>query len=227
MYNTVKLIKRVIGVINATYGNHPSKIPEEKVVKTLIYGVKSSGNQIEFRLRQVANLSKAEYPEVNEVIKNDVYVDDCISGETNLETAHERADQLEIVLSKVVFDSNEFHSPVNIHPRSLSYDGEMIHVAGLKWFPKTDTLSINIGELNLSEKRHGKKPVNTSDVIPFKLTQRHSSKVAEITASMKTIAHSAKDGRRSFGKYHQGAVKFTDSQISLHWITNEERPLKQ
>ena len=32
--------------------------------------------------------------------------------------------------------------------------------------------------------------------------------------------------RRSFKQYHKNAIKFTDSQISLHWITNEEKPLK-
>ena len=32
--------------------------------------------------------------------------------------------------------------------------------------------------------------------------------------------------RRSFKQYHKEATKFTDSQISLHWITNEEKPLK-
>jgi len=43
-----------------------------------------------------------------------------------------------------------------------------VHVAGLKWFPRQT--KINIGKLNFSKKRRGKKPVNTSDVIPFKLT---------------------------------------------------------
>ena len=43
----------------------PSKIPDEKFIKTLIYSVCSSGNQAEFGLRKVAELSKEEYPEVN------------------------------------------------------------------------------------------------------------------------------------------------------------------
>ena len=47
----------------------PSKIPDGKFIKTLIYGVRSSGNQAEFGLRKVAELSKEEYPEVNEIIQ--------------------------------------------------------------------------------------------------------------------------------------------------------------
>ena len=41
------------------------KLPDEKVIKTLIYGVKSSGNQSEKRLRETARISADEYPEVN------------------------------------------------------------------------------------------------------------------------------------------------------------------
>ena len=41
------------------------KIPEEKVMKTLIYGVKSSDNQAERGLRETAKLSAKEYSHVN------------------------------------------------------------------------------------------------------------------------------------------------------------------
>ena len=51
---------------------HPSKIPEEKVVKTLIYGVRPSGNEAEYGLREVARSSRDEFPEVNNIIQKDV-----------------------------------------------------------------------------------------------------------------------------------------------------------
>ena len=59
----------------------PTKIPEENVIKILIYGVKSRDNQAERSLKENAKLSKVEYPKINEIVKNDVYVDNCISGE--------------------------------------------------------------------------------------------------------------------------------------------------
>ena len=68
--------------------------PEEKVIKTLIYGVKSSGNQAERGLRETANSSQEEYPEVSEIVNRDVYVDDCMSGENTADQAIQRADQL-------------------------------------------------------------------------------------------------------------------------------------
>ena len=33
--------------------------------------------------------------------------------------------------------------------------------------------------------------------------------------------------KKAFGKYHTSQLKLTDSQIVLHWSTNEDKPLKQ
>ena len=78
----------------------PTKIPEEKVIKSLIHGVKSSGNQADRVLRETAKLSQVEYPKVNEIVRNDISVDDCISGEQPVNEALKRADELELVLNR-------------------------------------------------------------------------------------------------------------------------------
>ena len=60
MYNTINLneldwyYQRYIWEPNLD----PSNIPEEKIIKTLIYGVRSSGNQAEYGLRKIADLQK-------------------------------------------------------------------------------------------------------------------------------------------------------------------------
>ena len=51
-----------------------SKIPEGKVIKTLIYGIKSSGNQAERGLRMTAEMFKDEYPEVNRVVQGNIHL---------------------------------------------------------------------------------------------------------------------------------------------------------
>ena len=62
MYNSVKLqeedwcLQRYILQENLD----PTKIPEEKIIKTLTYGVKSSGNQAEYGLRETTRLSKED-----------------------------------------------------------------------------------------------------------------------------------------------------------------------
>ena len=73
-------------------------------------------------------------------------------------------------------------------------------MARMKWFPKEDMVSLDIGELNFAKKARGKKPVKGRDTIPFNLTRRQCvSKVAElfdltgkitpITATMKLDLH--------------------------------------
>ena len=54
--------------------------PRIKVVKTVIYGVRPSGNMAECALRRTAELTKSDYPKAFDVIKKDIYVDDCLSG---------------------------------------------------------------------------------------------------------------------------------------------------
>ena len=51
----------------------------------------------------------------------------------------------------------------------------------MKWFPKEDMVSLDIGELNFAKKQRGKKPVKGRNTIPFNLTRRKCvSKVAEM-----------------------------------------------
>ena len=54
--------------------------PRFKVIKTAIYGVRPSGNIAECGIRKTAELTKVQYPEANDVLLNDLYVDDCMSG---------------------------------------------------------------------------------------------------------------------------------------------------
>jgi len=92
MYNTVKLredhwcYQRYIWQKDL----NPDEIPEEKVIKTLIYGIRSSGNQAEHALREVARLSSDSMPEASKIILNDIYVDDCVSGEDSTKLAHQQ-----------------------------------------------------------------------------------------------------------------------------------------
>ena len=62
----------------------PRKLPEEKVIKTLIYGVKSNASEAEKELRKTAKLSAKENSQANQIAQNDIYVDDCLSGEKML-----------------------------------------------------------------------------------------------------------------------------------------------
>ena len=178
----------------------PTKIPEEKVIKTLIYGVKSSGNQAEPALRETVKLSQVEYPKVNEIVKNDIYVDNCISGEQSEREALKRANELEVVLNRGGFVLNGITFSNQDPPESLSDDDESINVAGMKWFPKDDIISLDIEDMNFSKKIRVQKPTTTNNIIPSKLTRRDcvskvwevfdiTGKVTPLTAAMKLDLH--------------------------------------
>ena len=82
----------------------PSKIPDEKVIKTLIYSVRSSGNQAETVLRETAEISKNEYPEICEIIiHKDIYVDYYLSGSSTETSAFELSDELQIMVDRGSF----------------------------------------------------------------------------------------------------------------------------
>ena len=91
MYNTIKL-----DVDHWCYQRYlwqedmsPNQPPKQKVIKILIYGVRSSGNQAEHALREVARLSSSQYPETAEIILKDMYVDDCLSGDSSKKTCYQ------------------------------------------------------------------------------------------------------------------------------------------
>ena len=201
MYNSVKLqehhwcLQRYIWEKNLD----KTKIPKEKVIKTLIYGIKSSGNQSERALRETGRLSKDEYPEVYNIIMKDIYVDDCLSGEKSTNLGITRADELEIVVNRGGFSLKGVTFSKQKPQKDLTVDGESISVAGMKWYPEEDVISLDVSELNFAKKVRGKKPISLK-IIPINLTRRHCvSKVAElyditgkitpITAAMKLDLH--------------------------------------
>ena len=102
MYNTVKLDEQDWCYQLYLWSNElkVSEEPHIKVIKTLIYGVKSSGNQAERGLRDTARTVSAEYPRVNNVIQKDIYVDDCLSGDNSWEEVSETTDNLQLVLAR-------------------------------------------------------------------------------------------------------------------------------
>ncbi|XP_066924073.1 uncharacterized protein [Clytia hemisphaerica] len=182
MYNSIKLHPSHWGLQRYLWQDQldSTKPPEEKVIKTLIYGIKSSGNQAERGLRETARLFKDEYPQIHQIVSNDVYVDDCLSGAPTVNLAHKLADDLEVVISHGGFSLKGFTFSGQRPQESLSNDGETVSVAGLRWFPHEDEISLDVQQLNFAKKSRGRKPTLQS-TIPKDLTRRQCvAKVAEL-----------------------------------------------
>ena len=125
----------MIGVYSGIFGKKdldPRQLPEEKVIKTLIYSVKSSGNQAERGPQENARLSAEEYPKVNQIVQNDIYVDDFLSGEENVGKSLKGAGELELGLNRVGFTLKGI-TFTEVHPSSsLLTDDSNVNVARIK-----------------------------------------------------------------------------------------------
>ena len=81
----------------------PSQPVVVMVVRTLIYGVKSSGNQLFSGFGKVADYAIEHFPEHTpgaETLKDDGYVDDIIHCDEDNKTARSTANSLNFVLSE-------------------------------------------------------------------------------------------------------------------------------
>ncbi|MEM7375647.1 MAG: hypothetical protein AAF587_44050, partial [Bacteroidota bacterium] len=150
MYNSVRLHPTHWGLQRYLWQESldPSQPPEEKVIKTLIYGVKSSGNQAERGLRETARLLKDQYPAIHQIITKDIYVDDCLSGSSTTIEAHSTADQLELVVNEGGYTLKGFTFSGKQPQQTLSSDGESVSVAGLKWKSEEDIILLDVQDLN-------------------------------------------------------------------------------
>ena len=64
--------------------------------------------------------------------------------------------------------------------------------------------------------------LSRSKVVPDGLSQPRAELLA---ATLNT--HTGETVKRAFQDNHKGTVKLSDSQVTLHWINNQKKPLKQ
>ena len=83
-------------------------------------------------------LVKHEYPCENEIIRQDIYVDDCLSGEKSWNKVRISTDNLKIVLNKGGFCIKGLTFSGQDPPEDLSSDMVSVNVVGMKWFSRED-----------------------------------------------------------------------------------------
>ena len=148
--------------------------PRLKVIKTAIYGVRSSGNVAESGIRKTAELTKTQYPRAYDVMLEDLYVDDCMSGASSQKERSQITEELSGALAKGGFKLKGFtFSGLDPPDHLANEDKESVNVGGYKWYSKGDVFSIAVPELNLGKKKRGKKSQDTEGVIPDKLTMNN------------------------------------------------------
>ena len=130
---------------------------------------------------KLQNYNKSSILEYIWCIHKDIFVDDCLSGESSSEDVFRVTDQLKIVPNKGGFSLEGLTFSGMPPPNDLSEDGATIKVAGAKWYPKDDFISLNTGELNFAKKFRSKKTQSRVNQIPSDFTRRDCvSKAAEV-----------------------------------------------
>ena len=131
------------------------------VVRTIIYGIKSSGNQTIHGFKMVADIAEAKQPELRigaAVIRKKAYMDDIVSAHCDEKTRDLAGEQLVKVLEmgqqSVKAVTRSGHDP----DEQVSVDGESVGLVGYCWRPKEDTISLEVKPLFLGKKKRGKVP---------------------------------------------------------------------
>ena len=145
--------------------------PRPKVIGTAIYGVRSSGNVAECAVRKTAELTKELYPKAYDVMMDQLYVDDCMSGANSEKERSSKAEELTGALGMGGFKLKGFTFSGFDPPPNIANDDQIsINVGGLLYFSKEDIYSIKVPPINFSKKRRGRKSECSAGVIPEDLS---------------------------------------------------------
>ena len=175
MYNVVRLMPKhwKYQMYLWDYDLDPSKEPADKVIKTLIYGVRSSGNQAQVAMRRTAEIQKERFPEAANSVIHDMYVDDCATGAVDVEKAETLAEDITELLSYGGFNVKGITMSGKSPLPELTKDGSCINVAGKKWHPEEDRIQLSCGKPNFAKRVRGKRVESEdSEKVPKKLTMK-------------------------------------------------------
>ena len=201
----------------------PSKEPRTKVIKTCIYGIKSSGNQAERAIRLTAETYADEFPKANDILHNDLYVDDCHAGDHTEEERDDSCEQVKQCLSKSGFLLKGITFSGQDPDGKLSKDGKSVSVGGLKWFPREDYIMLSVGDF--TRKLRGRKLKNLSDD-PKNLTMLDCvSMVAQIFDSTGKITPLTAGFKLDVSNLHRSGLKWDDQipeNLRSLWSSNIE-----
>ena len=201
--------------------------PRPTVIKTAIYGVRSSGNVAESGIRKTAELTKADYPRAYDVMMDDLYVDDCLSGANSEKDRSQIAEELSGALLKGGFKLKGFTFSGMDPPEHMANDDKVsVNVGGMVYFPKPDYFSLKIPELNFAKKQRGKKSQDTVGVIPDKLTMKNCVSVTyEIFDPPGRVAPLVSGFKIDISELHMRKLDWDDflpENLRQVWISNIE-----
>ena len=181
---------------------------ETRYIRTLIYGVKSSGNQTIEGLRMLAKICEEKTPKhkagARALAKNS-YMDDILTSVSTLQEREQIAKSISHTLSLGSMEIKCYTKDGQTPSEQVSSDGQTVGLLGYLWAAKEDSILLDIKELSFGKIKKGKPPQKLTgsirDALAINFTRRVlTSKVAQIfdplglatayTAKLKLDLHS-------------------------------------
>ena len=169
--------------------------PDVYVLSRGWYGVTSTANQSQVALERLAELHQETHPLAYQVLTNDLYVDDILSGCRGESELNETIEQVVQVLGRGGFKTKFIHHSGSKLSDFASPKDSVMRVLGYRWSIIDDFLAPGFSELNFNKKKRGIKaanpfpldtPVNVENLLATTpITRRMAvSKIAELWEPM-------------------------------------------
>ena len=139
----------------------PSNPVKTRIMRTIIYGVKSSGNQTAEGLEQVAQYVIDNYPEYAagaQALKKLTYVDDTSDSTDSAAQLEKLIEGVKFTLDLAGMTVKSFVRSSAIPEDTVSKDGTNVSYLGYCWAPLADTMSLDIKPLAFGKTKRGKRP---------------------------------------------------------------------
>ena len=181
-YNSVKLAPEHYKY--QQYYWRPTMDPDEEtalmVIKTLIYGVKSSGNLTQAGFEKAAHLALQTRPDLAagaNVILNNTYVDDTVAAEPTLHQCKATAAAMQEVLAAANVVIKDFTFSGSPPSDKVSANGVTVGVLGYTWDPVKELVTLAPKPTVLGNSRRGKKPLQVSGDLRTALEGRFTKRI--------------------------------------------------
>ena len=162
-YNQIKLAMEFYKFQKYLWINdlQPGNPVEEMIVRTLIYGVKSSGNQIAVGFERLSSYCEIHHPEFFEgarVLRDNTYVDDVLDSSLSEEERERKIAGIKFTLDLGLMSVKGFTRSGQSPSEELSTNGSEVGALGYLWNPLDDDMILDIKQLSFGKARRGKRP---------------------------------------------------------------------
>ena len=183
-YNAVKLVPKHFRYQQYLWkdGLEVESPTKTMIIKTLIYGVRPSGNLTGAGFVKVAEFARANHPHLEQgakVIRDDTYVDDSVSSFDTFEETQAVASAMVEVLSFGGAAIKDFAFSSVPPSEKLSTDGHQVGVLGYSWATVTEDLFLAVRPTVLGRGRAARRHVEDEEELWGALKQTFTKRTLQ------------------------------------------------